>query len=243
MTDQDHLNATPVSSSQVATSKLSAPRIAFVRNTTSGAIHERKLVESKLGQPLIPYITSATMGKIPHVIFPLSADHCLITLVQYNVVRSVIFNMSILSILGHLPIGCSNSFMVPVFGTVLPEAIPRDLQPTFLQITTQHEAWIDAIPFPRLRDNLILLAGKYNSTDLRLDLGQRLYEGYDDTYRRGFLVWGQPWSMQGWEVSDGFIQKWGFLLEGCQEVIESTNHWRKIRGEERLVVSSYTGSY
>jgi hypothetical protein len=83
---------------------------------------------------------------------------------------------------------------------------------------------------------MILQAGKYDSDDLRYDLGQALYEGFDDLERRGFLVWGASWDMNGWEVSESFVRKWGFLLKGCPDVIESTNYWREVRGEERLVV-------
>ena len=37
-------------------------------------------------------------------------------------------------------------------------------------------------------------------------------------------------------MSEGFVRKWGFLLAGCADVIEFTNRWRDIRGEERLIV-------
>jgi hypothetical protein len=50
--------------------------------------------------PLLTYTTDASLDRsIPTIIFPLSLDHCLITLVQYNVVRAMILNMSILSLL------------------------------------------------------------------------------------------------------------------------------------------------
>jgi len=34
------------------------------------------------------------------------------------------------------------------------------------------------------------MSGKYDSDDLFYDLGQGLYEGFDDAERRGYLVWG-----------------------------------------------------
>ncbi|KFX96784.1 hypothetical protein O988_05171 [Pseudogymnoascus sp. VKM F-3808] len=187
--------------------------------------------------PLLPYTTDATLGRpTPIIIFPLSADHCLITLVQYNVLRAMLLNMSILSLLDCFPTECSRSLDVPVFGITPPDKIPPHLQPTTLQQSTQHPSWIKAIPFPAMRDNMILQAGNYDSDDLRYDLGQALYEGFDDLERRGFLVWGASWDMNGWEVSESFVRKWGFLLKGCPDVIESTNYWREVRGEERLVV-------
>jgi hypothetical protein len=32
------------------------------------------------------------------------------------------------------------------------------------------------------------------------------------------------------------LKKWGWLLEGCEGVMEATNWWRASRGEEPLVV-------
>jgi hypothetical protein len=169
--------------------------------------------------------------------FPLSPDHCLITLVQYNVVRALLLNMSILSTLDRLPLGCGHSLLIPCFGTVPPAMVPPDLRPSALQSSTPHPFWIDAIPFPRVRDNLVLMSGRYDSDDLFYDLGRGLYEGFDSVERRGYLVWGEPWCARGWEVSEGFVRKWGFLLAGCEEeVMGATNRWRSMRGEDGLVV-------
>lgn len=207
--------------------------------THTYALGNGMLGREKLISPLLPYTTDATFSQTtPTVIFPLSPDHCLITLVQFNVVRAMIFNMSILSLLYCLPTPCTRSFGVPVLDFIPPEEIPSDLQPTALQQSTPHPFWISAIPFPVMRDNLILLTGTYDSNDLCYDLGQALYEGFDDVERRGCLVWGEPWRTCGWEITEGFVRKWGFLLKGCLNVIESTNHWREIRGEDRLIMDA-----
>ena len=86
----------------------------------------------KLIPPLLPYTTYGRIGQpLPQIIFPLSADHCLITLVQYNVIRAMLFNMGILSILDCLPLECSLAFGISFLGTTTaPETIPPDLQPT-----------------------------------------------------------------------------------------------------------------
>jgi hypothetical protein len=55
-----------------------------------------------------------------------------------------------------------------------------------------------------------------------------------DSFRR-VMVWRDPWSVTGWEMSAGFAKKWGFLLKGCGEMIEASNSWRRARGEEELV--------
>lgn len=53
---------------------------------------------------------------------------------------------------------------------------------------------------------------------------------------RGIIIWGEPWRVSGWEVSEGFASKWGYLLRGCVELVMSTDVYREKRGEGRLVV-------
>lgn len=240
--DQNEMG-TPESGSSTAKSPGSNPRES---SRCQIMIHESSMLVGKtetrrgsLISPLLPYTTDANSDlPILTIIFPLSQDHHLITLVQYNVVRAMILNMSILSLLYCLPDKCSRAFGISATDTTSAENISNDLQPTLLQQSTPHPFWISAIPFPTMRDNLILLAGTYDSDDLCYDLGQALYEGFDDVDRRGFVVWGDPWLMSGWEVTEGFVGKWGFLLKGCPDVVEAANRWREVRGEERLVVET-----
>lgn len=64
-----------------------------------------------------------------------------------------------------------------------------------------------------------------------------VYNGLDDVERRGFVTWGDSWRGVEWEVTEGFVRKWGdLLLEGCEEVVEVANRWREVRGEGGLVV-------
>lgn len=44
--------------------------------------------------------------------------------------------------------------------------------------------------------------------------------------QRGLLVWNDPWDVNGWKLTDGFVKRWGFLVEGCHEIYRSTNQWR-----------------
>jgi hypothetical protein len=108
--------------------------------------------------------------------------------------------------------------------------------PTALQQAVPHNFGIDPIPFPQMRDNMILNDGKFDYDDLCVDMLGGLFEGFNDLESKGVLVWSDPWSAAGWEVTEGFLKKWGFLLKGCGELIESSNRWREMRGEDRLVV-------
>jgi hypothetical protein len=39
-----------------------------------------------------------------------------------------------------------------------------------------------------------------------------------------------------WEVSPGFLRKWGWLLNGCEEMLRATDEWRESRGEASLAI-------
>ncbi|KAK9236062.1 hypothetical protein V1525DRAFT_346970, partial [Lipomyces kononenkoae] len=67
---------------------------------------------------------------------------------------------------------------------------------------------------------------------LCVDIVGGLYEGYDDIWLRGILLWSNAWSEESWEVTEGFLNKWNFLLRGCETSMRSTNRWRRSRGEE-----------
>ncbi|KAE9375049.1 hypothetical protein N431DRAFT_544159 [Stipitochalara longipes BDJ] len=154
------------------------------------------------------------------ILFPLSSDH-LITLIQYNVLRACLANIKLLDLVDATRVQqeCGSA-------------------PTLLQRTIEHQPWIDIIPHPTWRDNLILAQGTYDVDDICNDVVGGLWDevpGLDVT-ERGIIAWSPPWDIGGWEASEGFLKKWGWLLRGCSEVVEATNRWRRMRGEEDLVV-------
>ncbi len=52
--------------------------------------------------------------------------------------------------------------------------------------------------------------------------------------RQSLILWGEPHLKESWEATPGFLRKWVWVVDGCEEFIRSTNHWRKERGEEEL---------
>ncbi|KAI9039910.1 uncharacterized protein KD926_009011 [Aspergillus affinis] len=52
--------------------------------------------------------------------------------------------------------------------------------------------------------------------------------------RKGLIVWGEPHDMQSWEATPGFLEKWSWAVEGCDDLVESSNRWRLMRGEEPM---------
>ncbi|KAJ8062471.1 hypothetical protein OCU04_009004 [Sclerotinia nivalis] len=65
-----------------------------------------------------------------------------------------------------------------------------------------------------------------------------LTEGRDEDEvtagRKGLIVWGEPYDMRSWEATPGFLAKWSWAVEGCDDLVESSNRWRLMRGEEPM---------
>lgn len=53
--------------------------------------------------------------------------------------------------------------------------------------------------------------------------------------KTGLIVWKDPWDPSGWEATETFVRRWKWVIKGCHELLESTNSWRKRRGEPPLV--------
>lgn len=168
--------------------------------------------------------------------FPLSLDH-LIPLIQYNLVRACVTNATILSILHAVPLHCNGMWdTLPLFSA--PVILPESLAPTELQKCTPHDAWVDLLPDATLRDNTLRALEHLDLLQLSRDLSGSMCRGDHGSELRGLLVWSDPWVPEGWEVSEGFFRKWGFLLKGCHRLLASTNHWRQKRNEPPLLMSS-----
>ncbi|KAF5583127.1 uncharacterized protein FSUBG_13209 [Fusarium subglutinans] len=197
---------------------------------------------------------------------PLS-DH-LLYLINYNAFRGLFQNKVTMSqVTDHLVLEEGRAEKLDVMVGLKRDAIcvetglnvPPHLRPTALQATTVHATWIDFIPFPKMRDNLITYHDQFNHrllvTDIMGDLlddimfnkygegtgpsGRRLVSrGKPGDYasdRRGLIVWGEPHRMESWEVTPRFLERWGWTVEGCPELMRATNHWRALRGEVPLV--------
>ncbi|KAI0550359.1 hypothetical protein F4679DRAFT_208591 [Xylaria curta] len=186
--------------------------------------------------PVYPYLCKDYDGThIPSILFPLSPDHRLIVLIQLNVFRGVLTNMAMLGLIDRLPRECGMVLFAKDFPPP-PEVPPPSLQETWLQHTTPHDTWIDTFPCPRLRDNIIAYDKFIDEDEFCEDVMGGLFEGYNDIEINGLLIWGDSWSETGWEVTPGFAKKWGFLLKGCDALIEATNKYRAARGEDKLVL-------
>lgn len=111
--------------------------------------------------------------------------------------------------------------------------LPEALRPTEMQATVVHHPWIDLFPIPQMRDNILCgaSAGDFDEDELCADI---LSIENGQTSPATLIVWGESWDVRGWEATIPFLRKWGWLLRGCPEILESTNYWRQKRGERKL---------
>ncbi|MCJ1431045.1 hypothetical protein MMC27_000395 [Xylographa pallens] len=187
--------------------------------------------------------------------FPLSSDY-LLTLVQFNVLRALLTNISLL----HLTYIFFPSSSAPPAVAPSPSLIPPALRPTPLQLSTPHLPWIDIFPHPMVRDNLIRAGSAVDDHDMCIDIVGEICggggpcevlgmewdasrvvirdkeEGQPEREMRGVLVWADPWDASNWELTEGFLRKWGWVFRGATDLIDTSNAWREQRGEDRLVV-------
>ncbi|KAM0629296.1 hypothetical protein ACHAO3_002461 [Verticillium nonalfalfae] len=114
---------------------------------------------------------------------------------------------------------------------------PESLSPTALQRTVRHHPWVDLFPLARLRDNVLrgLDSEAINEDELCSDLLNVEDTNCSDVEKPSLILWGESWDIKGWEASAAFLRKWGWITQGCPELIEGTNYWRQIRGEQGIV--------
>lgn len=187
---------------------------------------------------------------------PLPADQKLLTLLHFNLVRALTRNVFLLGLDPDLMNDDIPSpfTMTSVKSKLELQKLPPTLHPTLLQKTQPHHPEIDVFPFPMYRDNLIRAGSTIDDTELCLDV---LYGveldlnrnpvvrppvrdckdiGLGDGGRTGLIVWSDPWLQSSWEVEEGFARKYRNLLKGCDELVRSTNFWRRQRRERPLLL-------
>ncbi|KAL0929725.1 uncharacterized protein CTRU02_215368 [Colletotrichum truncatum] len=170
------------------------------------------------------------------VVFPLCPDH-LITLLQFNALRALAVNRSLISGILVTPFDCDEEVIHVIPWPTKPNLLPSALLPTKLQQTVPHGDWVDLFPCPEGRDRLIRASGTFDEDELWADCIGGLYEGFpdDEIKQRGIIAWSPPWDITGWEMSEGFLRKWGWLFMDLPGMLEATNRWRIEREEKPFV--------
>lgn len=118
------------------------------------------------------------------------------------------------------------------YETLEETSLPLSLRPTRVQKTTPHHPWLDFFPLPKMRDNMIEAGDEWNDEQLCLDIMGFWNTGSAEN--PGLLVWGEPWDVNNWEVTEAFLKKWSWIVRGCPELMTATNSWRAKRGEKLI---------
>ncbi|KAK9242948.1 hypothetical protein V1506DRAFT_545944 [Lipomyces tetrasporus] len=94
-------------------------------------------------------------------------------------------------------------------------AIPPSLYPTQLQGIVPHIQYVDAIPFPSLRDSLLLQVHSGGFDEI---------EFCSDLLNNGFRIWGSdPTQPMAWEVTEEFAKKWRWLMD--DSILDIAKFW------------------
>ncbi|KAJ0415138.1 hypothetical protein BJY00DRAFT_293930 [Aspergillus carlsbadensis] len=157
-------------------------------------------------------------------------DHLLV-LTRANVYRAFLQNLTLLGLVADGI--CELEILSPFNQSGPPRAdivFPPSLLPTRCQRSVPHHPWLDFFPYPRMRDNLLRSLGGFDKLDFCTDILGFWSSGGDNM----LLVWGEPHDTENWEVTELFIKKWGWVIQGCPEILHSTNKWRARRGEHPI---------
>ena len=124
-----------------------------------------------------------------------------------------------------------------IFKTLKP-----DLRPSSEQITIRHHPYIDILPFPTLRNNLIAHQEEIDEDEFFYDMlnGLVCWGGAgvgkkDREDSTGYASTGTPWDVRSWEGRVWFLKKYWNLLGGEDgELVRQSEWWRNIRGDDTL---------
>jgi hypothetical protein len=119
------------------------------------------------------------------------------------------------------------------------DQLPKCLRPTQSQLMVAHHPFIDFLPWPSVREKLLVI---FNLEDhLRppnaagpLALVNFAYDVEDGA--EGLRIWGGDVFDAGcWEVGQTLFERWWFLFD--RDVIENSNRWRRLRGAPPLTTN------
>ena len=130
----------------------------------------------------------------------------------------------------------SSRFTVPSTAFSQYGHLPPNLQPTVTQLSQPHHPIFDLLPWPTVRDKLILVFTqppevRPKAAKSPTALLEFVYDLEDSA--EGVRIWGDdPHSDKGWEVGEKLFSNWWWAFDG--DVIRQSNEMRKRRGARLL---------
>jgi hypothetical protein len=178
--------------------------------------------------------SSCSTRSSPPVSFP---DEKHLQILELNLLRGA---TAIASRLGISELIWSLDSMSPFcdnFSTVMDHShLPINLLPTAVQRTKPHHPMFDLLPWPTVRDKLILIFSV--PPEMRPAVAAKPTAIVDLVYdiedsAEGVRIWGDdPYSDQNWEVGEKAFRSWWWAFDSA--VIQRSNNMRAIRGAKPL---------
>lgn len=175
----------------------------------------------------------------------------LLMLLYYNVFRAFSWNVQILGL--DISQMSQEDYPSPFLSThsnsenTAPMKLPKNLQPTEVQKKIYHHAGFDTFPCPVIRNNMIQHKMTEEEEDeLCLDMqglnrttggignDPDAYSDLNEGHRSGITIWGDPWNLESWEISEYIALKYPWLVRGAVEAQVYTNARRRARGWKEL---------
>lgn len=170
----------------------------------------------------------------PHDLYRFSGDDHLLSLMYYNVFRALASNSRMLGLDTYAM--HADDYPSPfITGSAYLQPIPSHLRPTLMQQTVPHHPCFDIFPDPVVRDRGIANPHLLPHGMLCMTLaGRNTWFENDRSRRSGLVIWGPPEEANSWEVTEGFVASWGWLVKSAFALQFSTNKWRATRGEPAI---------
>lgn len=114
--------------------------------------------------------------------------------------------------------------------------LPANLRPTPTQVSQPHSAVIDMLPWPTVRDKLILVFSlpeemRPKAAASATGMIEFVYDFEDSS--EGVRIWGDdPYTDQAWEVGEKVFKNWWWAFD--RDVIRRSNELRRKRGATLL---------
>ncbi|KAL7945272.1 hypothetical protein V8C42DRAFT_322658 [Trichoderma barbatum] len=114
--------------------------------------------------------------------------------------------------------------------------VPRELRPLKMQIEKEHHVYLDVLPFPKFREQILIAVSHdpplFDEEELCIDLTNDGLVCWGSHTGGGSIDACMPWDSRSWEPQPWFLRKYWFLVGGQDDEMWScTKWWRRTRGE------------
>ncbi|KAI1430295.1 hypothetical protein F5Y12DRAFT_709309 [Xylaria sp. FL1777] len=137
-------------------------------------------------------------------------------------------------------LGANSPFNDGTHTALTTQELPQVWRPTLSQSSIPHHPVIDLLPWPCVRDRIILLMAlpdeaRPPALSGPLAIVQLAYDLEDSA--EGVRIWGDdPCEPTSWEVGQALFERWWFIFD--RKVVDQSNYWRKLRGAATLCMKS-----